>query len=193
MFKRLLFISAACLSLNGCIAGVAAAGAVAAGGTVMYDHRSVSTMYTDRKIDHLAYGKVAETPDLAKQTHLNFASINRVLLMVGQAPSAQLREQAYKAMASIPDVRHVYNQVTIAGPTSAMTRSSDTWITTKVKAELLTVKGLHSSQIKVLTEDGVVYMMGVVDKQWVHAATESARRVSGVRKVVELFEQPANR
>ena len=57
MFKRLLFISAACLSLNGCIAGVAAAGAVAAGGTVMYDHRSVSTMYTDRKLTTLPMAK----------------------------------------------------------------------------------------------------------------------------------------
>lgn len=192
MIKRLLVISLLCLPLSGCIAAMAATGAVAAGGTLMYDHRSVHGIYTDRKIVHAAYGKLNQTPNLLEQTHISFACINHVLLIVGQAPTADMRQQIYRSVQTIPDVRHIYNQITIAGPTSAMTRSSDTWITTKVKAELLTVKGLHSAQIKVLTEDGVVYMMGIVDKQYVHAATESARHITGVRKVVELFEQPVN-
>jgi osmotically-inducible protein OsmY len=173
--------------LNACIPVVFVVGA-AAGGAVIYDNRGTHTILQDNSLAYEAQGKINSDPQLAKQAHITVTTFNHILLMVGQTPTAALRQQAYALMQGLPNVRRIYNQVTIESVTPLGQRSKDSWITTKVKTKLLAEKGLHSSQIKVLTEDDTVYLMGLVTHSQGSLAALAASKVSEVQKVITLFE-----
>ena len=129
--------------------------------------------------------------DIGEQTHINVTSFNNVALMTGEAPTADLRERAELIVAGIENVRQVYNEIIIAAPSSLGSRSTDTWITTKAKSAILgsdQLEAWDTTRIKVVTERGVVYLMGLVSRQEAEAATETIRRVGGVQRVVRLFE-----
>jgi osmotically-inducible protein OsmY len=89
---------------------------------------------------------------------------------------------------SVADVKRIYNEITIQGPTSSLTRTSDAWITTKIKSQMLATDDLQSGTIKVLTENGAVYLMGVVTHDQADMSVDIARQVSGVQKVVKIFQ-----
>ena len=111
--------------------------------------------------------------------------------MVGQAPTESLSQQAQTIVAGIEKVRLVHNEMTLAAPNSYMTRTSDSLITAKVKTGLFGVKGVEKfdpTRVKVVTEDGVVYLMGLLHRQEADAAAERTSQVGGVEKVVKLFE-----
>jgi len=109
--------------------------------------------------------------------------------MVGQVETSELREYAYQLIdKNIKGLRRLTNEVTVAGSSSLIQRSNDAWITTKVKAAMLTKKSLHSTEIKVVTESSVVYLLGLVSRRQAVLATEAARCVPGVLKVVKVFE-----
>jgi osmotically-inducible protein OsmY len=117
--------------------------------------------------------------------------MNGVVLMVGQAPTESLRQQAQNIVGGVEKVRHVHNELVIAAPTSLTARSNDTLITAKVKTSLFGIKGLPDydpTRTKVVTEDGVVYLMGLLYRNEADAVSERARQVGGVEKVVKLFE-----
>src|SRR5262249_27678907 len=95
---------------------------------------------------------------------------------------------AYNLVNNIPHIKRIYNEVVITQPTSNMVRSKDTWITTKVVTKMLAEKGLRSTQIKVVTENSVVYLMGLVTHSQGNLAAVVASQVSGVTQVVKLFE-----
>ena len=123
--------------------------------------------------------------------HVNITSYNGVVLLTGQAPTETLRQQAQDIVAATEKVRAVHNEMTIAAPNSLLTRSSDTLITAKVKTALFNIKGLDDfdpTRVKVVTEDGIVYLMGLVYHREGDAVTEEARKVGGVMKVVKVFE-----
>ncbi|MGB6977353.1 MAG: BON domain-containing protein [Gammaproteobacteria bacterium] len=173
--------------LSGCIPVVFVAGA-AAGGAVIYDNRSAETILQDNSLAYKAQGQINSDPTLHQQTHIAVTAFNHIVLLVGQAPTADLRQQAYDLVTNLRNVKRIYNQITVETPTSISRRSEDTWITTKVKTKLLAEKGLHSSQIKVLTENGTVYLMGLVTRSQGSLAALVTSKVSGVQKVVTLFE-----
>jgi osmotically-inducible protein OsmY len=106
--------------------------------------------------------------------------------LVGQAPTAALKKQAETTVAEVPKVTKIYNQLSIAMPSSVVERSKDSWITTQVKTRLLAEKNLNSYDIKVITEGTVVYLMGNPRDRDKNVALEIARNIAGVTKVVDV-------
>lgn len=176
-----------CAFLQGCV--VLAAGVGAAGGaSVVNDKRSFQTMSDDQNIEFTAASEIKASPTLSYNTHITVVSFNHVVLIAGQVPGDSIRQHVGALVQALPKVARVYNELEIAPPTSMLIRSSDTWITTKVKSQMIAAKGLDSGQIKVVTENGTVFLMGIVTHRQSRLAADVARQVDGVRKVVTLFE-----
>lgn len=173
--------------VQGCIPAVFVAGA-AAGGAVVYDHREMKTIVEDRDIAFLISEKIKAHPELKTNSNVSVTCFNHTVLLVGQVPTSELRAKAEQLAHVSKKIRTINNQITVEAPTLRSARATDSWITTKVKAALLAEKGLDSTQIKVVTEDGTVYLLGLVTKNQADIATERTQSVEGVRKIVKLFE-----
>ena len=185
MKKVLLWVLCCSLITTGC-APVMIAGA--AGGTsAVYDDRTLSTMYQDEGITHEALGLIKNTPPL-KNSNISVITLNSIMLLVGQVPDEATKTLASTKIKTIPEVKKIYNEITIGPATSAVTRSNDAWITTKVKTAMLTENGLQSTQVKVLTENSTVYLLGIVTKAEAEQAVEVTKHIKGVKKVVKLFQ-----
>lgn len=173
--------------LQGC-APVVATGAVATGVIVAKDPRTTGTMIDDKGVQFKASSTINEDETLGGQVHINVTSYNGVVLLSGETPTAEMRVRAEQLVQGVEKVRRVYNEITVAAPSSGLTRSSDTLITTKVKTRMLTEKDFDSGRVKVVTENGTVYLMGLLSEREAAVATEISRSVSGVQRVVRLFE-----
>lgn len=186
--RNLITIIAIALSLQGCIFVVGAA-AGAAGIAVVYDHRKIEQISEDAQIISKISDKLNADPEFsASNAHIDVTCFNKVVLLTGQTVSAELRQRAEQIARDTPKVKRVYNQITIQGPTSTLTRTSDSWVTTKIKTQMLATKDLKSGTIKVITENGTVFLMGIVTRQQADMAVSIARQVSGVQKVVKIFQ-----
>lgn len=184
---RCLLAGGMLLSLSGCFALVATGAAT--GALVAHDRRTTGTIVEDQSIELKAYRTISGLEDdIDDDSHVTVVSYNNNVLLVGQTPNANRKDAIADAVKDIPKIRKIYNEIQIASPTSLMTRSSDTWITTKIKAEMLISRDIDPTRIRVTTEDGVVYLMGIVRPTEEHEAVEIARRTSGVKKVVKMFE-----
>lgn len=172
--------------LHGCAAAVVTGGA--AGVSVVTDKRTTGTVIEDQAIELKALRAFSENKEISEKAHLNVTSYNTVVLVTGETPNENLRQQAIDLVAKIQKISQVHNEITIAAPSSLVSRSSDSLITSKVKARLLAEKDVKSLSIKVVTDKGVVYLMGLVSRREAELATEIARQTSGVQKVVMLFE-----
>lgn len=172
--------------LSGC-AGMVVVGAV--GGAVMAnDERSIKTQLSDTNADFEISSALAKHNDLKNQTHITGVVMNSNTLLIGQAPNSMLRDKAVKIVKELKIGGKIHNQIKIGNPTSFTTRSNDTWITTKVKGRMLNEKELDITKIKVITENGEVYLMGLVDKKQADLAVDVARHTAGVRRVVKVFQ-----
>ena len=150
--------------------------------------RSAATVLDDQRIESSAMDKLYSDPRLEKKIHINVTSYNRVVLLSGEALSAELRRHAVDIVRNLPKVRRVHNEIRIKDLTGFQSRSRDGWITSKVKSIMLATKGFDSDRVKVVTEDGTVFLMGLVSREQGRQAAEIARNVDGVRQVVKLFE-----
>lgn len=178
------------LWISGCAPLVIGAAAVG-GATVVHDRRTAGTMVDDQAIETKTVAALYREPDLMKQSHINVTSYNNIVLLSGETPTEAFRTRVEEITKGIEHVRRVYNELTIAAPSSYMNRSSDSWLTTQVKAHLVEVrdiKGFDPTRVKVVSENGTVYLMGLVSRREADAAAESARQVGGVQRVVKLFE-----
>jgi osmotically-inducible protein OsmY len=175
----------AALALGGCAAVVVGAGGVAAVGA-LEDRRTAATQLEDESNELRAVNRIAER--FPQGVHVNITSFNRAVLLTGEVPDAATREAVEKIAAGLPNVRSVANELEIAGVSSLAARSSDSLITSKVRLRFLDAKRFNPLHIKVVTEAGVVYLMGIVTEQEGHDAAEVARTTGGVRKVVKVFE-----
>ena len=185
-----LFLGSFCLLslplLQGCLA--AAAGGAATGASIATDRRTTGTIVDDQSIELKATYNLSQHKDLWKASHINVISYNNVLLLVGQTPSEHYKQEAEEAVSNIPKIRQVHNELTIAEPASLGTRSNDSWITTQIKTKLIGHKDINAGRIKVITEEGVVYLMGITTPEEEMIATNIARETSGVERVVQIFE-----
>lgn len=187
---RAYFLSvllATCL-LSACIPVMLVAAGATVGGALIYDKRNVKTMTEDRDMASTLLKQINDDPELRKDTHITIAAFNNVLLITGQATTDASRDRIFQMANKMPHLKRVYNEVSIEPPTSTSVRANDSWITTKVKSKMLAEKGLTSSQIKVVTENKVVYLMGVVTRKQADLAADVASSVAGVAKVVRVFE-----
>ena len=190
---KLLLITALPLLLNGCIgaAVLAGAGAGTVGGRMAMDNRTFGQQFKDRRISDKIHNNIMYDNELSHKAHINVATYNGVVLLVGEAQTPELKQHAQQVAENTKGIKKIYNQIALTGSESMLAAVDDSWVTSKVKTMLLRRKGVHSDEIKVVTENGVVYLMGSVSQQQATLAADTARRVGGVRKVVEVFEQHA--
>lgn len=182
-------VLAQALTLQGCAPIVAGGAATTA--VVTSDQRTTGTVIEDQVIETKAYDFFGADAGLSQQSRVGATSYNQIVLLTGQAPTEELRKRAAEYVSRIAKVRHVYNEIEIRNPLTAMQISADALTTTKVKSKLFSIKDLKSSDVKVVTENGVVFLMGLVDQPTGDAVAEVVAGVSGVQKVVKLFEAPA--
>jgi osmotically-inducible protein OsmY len=184
--KKILMIFLVTLMLYGCVPAAFVAGTAA--GVVIYDHRSAKTMVFDRNITFAIQHKFDNDQELREKAHLSVASFNHIVLLLGQVSEAGLRSKAEAMVKADSKVKMIYNEITIEKPISGMSCINDAWITAKVKTVLLAAPGLSSSNLKVVTENKVVYLMGLTTRTQAKLAADKTRAVAGVQKVVKLFE-----
>lgn len=171
------------------LSGCAATNSPTTNHTVVYDNRSFTTINQDRHITEHAQTLIDHSKILKGRAHISVASFNHVILMVGQAQTSELRDYAYKLLSeNIKKAQHIYNEVTVSGASSFLQRTNDMWITTKAKAAMLTTQHLRSTQVKVVTEDSTIYLLGLVSHRQGELAGDIARRIPGVKKVVKIFQ-----
>lgn len=172
--------------LQGCIA--AAAGGAATGAAVATDRRTAGTMVDDQAIELKANHAISRQQLLWKQSHINVVSYNNVVLLVGQTPREEYKKEVEEIVSDIPKIRRIHNELSIGSPVSLQTRSHDSWITTQLKAKLVGSQAVSATHIKVITENSVVYLLGLTTPEEELAVTEIARAIPGVEKVVQIFE-----
>lgn len=127
------------------------------------------------------------SPQLAR-SHINVSTYNKVVLLTGEVATNELRTLAGTTARNYKGVRQVYNELKLQGSSSLLARTNDSWLTTKVKTKLLANSQIAGSQIEVVTESGIVYLMGVVSRGAADKASTVASNTGGVIKVVRVFE-----
>ncbi len=170
--------------LAGCF-GAAAVG-VGTGALLITDRRNSETYVTDQGLELRAGNRISEKH--GDKVHVNVTSYNRMLLLTGEAPNAQVKADIEKLAAGVPNVKSITNELAIAGPSSFGGRSNDTYITSKVKARFVDANKFSTNHVKVVTEAGVVFLLGLVTQAEANDAVEIARTTGGVQKVVRVFE-----
>lgn len=180
--KKSLFIMIITGLLTSCMVAV-----VAGAAGMVYDKRSVTTMEADARLFHLVHKNIVTTPQL-KYSRILVTSFNRIVLLVGQTSSDSYRVLAEKIAQNTPGVVRVYDELTVGSPLPLAQRTEDSWITSQIRSVMLTKKGLESGSIRIVTENGVVYLMGIVSAEQGALSVDVARRINGVRKVVKIFQ-----
>lgn len=187
--KKLIQIALAGIvlsQLQGCATAVVA-GAAATGSAVALDRRTAGVFVGDQEIELRAQSRLSEAFP-KNSANISTTSYNRQVLLTGQVLDESTRSRAGEIVKAVPDVRAVYNELGVSGATSLTSDANDTAITSKVKARMLRDERVPGSKIKIVTEVGIVYLMGLVSKDEAKLATEIARTTSGVTKVVVMFE-----
>jgi osmotically-inducible protein OsmY len=150
--------------------------------------RTLGAQIEDETIETKAVVNIRAADTAYDLAHLSVVSYNGYVLLAGQVQSEALKSRTTDVVREIHGVRRIYNELEIASPSSAMTRSSDTWITAKVKSWLLGSPDTEGTRVKVVTENGVVYLMGLVTAAEAQRITDTAAEMRGVQRVVQLFE-----
>lgn len=172
-------------SLGGC--AVVAVGAAAGGAAyMMNDRRSSGAQIDDETIEMRANSRLKE--DFGERAHINVASYNRQVLLTGEVPTEAAKQQAEQIVSRVDSVRGVVNELAVAPPTSLSQRSTDVLVTGKVRASFVDAADLQAQSFRVVTERGTVYLMGRVTAREAERATNIARQVPGVQRVVRIFE-----
>ena len=175
--------------LSGCAAAVI--GGVAVGTSFAIDNRTAGDYVEDQniktKFNHLFY----QDQKLSEATHINVASYNRRLLLTGEVQSNTQKQALNNIVKQIKNIRHHYNEVVIAPSSSYSSRTNDVYLTGKIKTAIFTnIKHLEGAQVKVVTENASVFLMGLVSQQQGDQITQLVRTTHGVKRVIKLFEYP---
>ncbi|WP_263260450.1 BON domain-containing protein [Pseudomonas sp. RIT-PI-S] len=151
--------------------------------------RTLGSKIDDSLIETKVAVNVAKaSPDLDQGSHIVVTSYNGVVLLAGQTPRADLKAMAEQAASSVQRVKKVENELQVIQPSSLLARSNDAVLTTKIKTQMFADNTIPGSRIKVVTENGIVYLLGLVTQQEATRATNLVQSVSGVQKIVKLFE-----
>lgn len=186
-----LFIATLCL--QGCVPLViiGAGAATAAAIVVLNDHRSSPTKNADQRIQATIIDELQLNEAIRENCHIIVTVFAGNVLLTGQAPTMTLKNKAERIAASVPGILRLYNEVDIAAPNSQLNRVSDYWITTKINTLLLRDKALETAQIQVLTENGIVYLLGTATHTQTSIIIEKIREISGVQKIVKMLNYNA--
>lgn len=180
----LLLLALVSGSLQGCFP-VAAVG-VGTGVMMAQDRRTTGAYVEDQAIETKAFDLIGKR--FKDGVHVNVTSFNRNVLVSGEAPSEAVKAEIGRLVAGIENVRNVSNELAVSGPSSLTSRSSDSLVTSDVKLRFMQDKRFNADHVKVVTESGTVFLMGIVKRAEADAATEVASTTGGVQRVVRLFE-----
>ncbi|MFA6061598.1 MAG: BON domain-containing protein [Gallionella sp.] len=181
---NLLFILLISASLQGCFP-VIAAGA-GAGALMAQDRRTSGAYIEDEAIEDKAVNRI--TTQYKNTVHVNVTSYNRNVLLSGEVPDQATKAQVERIVANIQNVGKIYNELTVGISSSLASRSNDSLVTSNVKMRFLNDKRFSATNVKVITENGIVYLLGIVNRREAEAASEVASASKGVSRVIQLFE-----
>ncbi len=180
-----VLVALASLQLAGCAAAVVAGAAT--GAVVVHDRRTAGRFVDDQTLEITAGARIRDDESL-KDVRVNVTSMNGIVLLTGEAPAPELRNQVLTHVRSVEGVRRIYNYIRVAPAADADTAAQDLWLKTKIKTKQTTAKGIDPTAVKVVISDSVVYLMGLVTREEATRATKLVRSQKGVKKVVKLFE-----
>lgn len=184
LVAKLFFATVLATQLNACVPVVI--GGAAAGGAVAADRRTAGIFVEDENIELKAVNHMGIA--LGENAHVNVTSYNRNVLLTGEVPDEAAKASAETFVKSIENVRAITNEIVVGPKTSIRSRSNDAYLTSKVKTKFVTENQFPVNVVKVVTENSVVYLLGIVNKTEADAAAEIARNTDGVHKVVKVFE-----
>lgn len=150
--------------------------------------RTLGTFLDDEAVERLALRRIKAADERLAASHINVVCFSGVVLITGQVEEDALRAKAENALEGIRKVRKIYNDIQVGGASSLVSRTNDRWLTTKVRSHLVAAENVPSSRIKIVTEDSVVYLLGVLPRAQADAAADVTRTVFGVSKVVKVFD-----
>lgn len=180
-----LILSAALISqITACVPVVV--GGAAATGAMAADRRTSGIYVEDENIELKAVKKM-ET-NLGEDAHVNVTSYNRNVLLTGEVPVAESKSKAESLVKEIPNTRSITNEITVGPKSTIGSRSNDSYITSKIKTKFVTENKFPANYVKVVTENSVVYLLGIVTNKEADDAVEITRNTDGVTKVVKVFE-----
>jgi len=177
----LVFLSG---SLQGCFPVVAVG--VGTGIMMAQDRRTSGAYVEDEAIETKSFDHIGK--QYKNTVHVNVTSFNRNVLISGEVPNEEIKAEIGKLVSGIENVRNVSNELIISGPSSLTSRSSDSLITSDVKLRFVQDKRFDADHVKVVTENGTVFLMGIVKRAEADAAIEIASTTGGVQRIVKLFE-----
>ena len=183
-----LLMASLALGLGGCAAVVV--GGVATGAAVAHDRRTTGTLVEDQEISVRALSMYQSDDELQQKANISFEVYNLQVLLTGQAENMEIVERLRRRVAAIPRVRTVFNEVTIGAESTWSEATADAYLTSRVKVALFDVgiDGFDPMRVSVTSSQGSVYLMGLLTPSEANAVTEKVRFVSGVKRVVKLFE-----
>lgn len=182
----LISLAAVLLLLQGCAPAVVVGGAATA--AMVHDRRTFGSIIDDQAIELKAGSAIAGDPELKDQTRINVTSMNGIVLLSGEATTIEARDRVLSLVREVNGVRRITNEMQIAEPSRMGSRSLDSLITSAVKSRLLVSKNIDPTRVKVVTDNQVVYLMGLVTREEGDMAADRATTIDGVTRVVKVFE-----
>ncbi|MHB0985866.1 MAG: BON domain-containing protein [Sulfuricella sp.] len=183
-YVYLIVMAFSVINLQGCFPIVATGAGT--GVLMAEDRRTSGTFIEDQGIELKASNRLDEK--FKDTAHINITSYNRTVLMTGEVPSEAAKQEAEKIVRGVPNVSNVLNETIIAGNSAYTSRSNDSYLTSKIKVRFVEAGKFQTNHVKVVTENNVVYLLGLVTRKEADSAVEIARTTSGVQKVVKVFE-----
>ncbi|MDR2164719.1 MAG: BON domain-containing protein [Zoogloeaceae bacterium] len=171
-------------ALQGCF-GLFLGGATV-GVLAIADRRSIGVQTDDETIELKAVARLSK--DIKDKSHINFTSYNRRILLTGEVPDAATKARVTEEIKRIENVETVWNELVMAGNSSITSRTNDSYLTSKVKARFVDADQFSANHVKVVTEAGTVFLLGIVNNREAGAAIQIARTTQGVRKVVNIMQ-----
>lgn len=186
--KRLIISSIILLGLFGCEGLKFESPSPTENDDPHFSRRNISHIFKDDELSHQV-AKAVRDSYKRYSDQVRVVVYQNTMLLLGQVPNSKAREGIGRIASRHADHRRVLNRISIEGPVSTLVRTNDSWISTKIKAKMLSDYKLHASSFKVVTENGVVYLLGKVSSEDAALVTQIARQTTGVRKVVTVLER----
>ena len=150
--------------------------------------RTPGAWIDDEVIERMAARQIDAADERLAVSHINVVSHDGIVLLTGQVEGQELRDLAAQSLGNLRKIRKIHNEIQIGGAISLVARGNDNWIQTKVNAQFLAAEDVHAARIKVVVEDGIVYLIGIVPRVQADAAAAVARNIFGVQRVVKVFD-----
>lgn len=177
------------VSLQGCLA-TAVVGGAAVATKVATDPRTAGRQIDDETLEEKVAYNLNKDAQLKEEGRINVVAYNGKVLLIGQAPNEMAKDMAKSIAAGVEGVSKVYNEIRVGNKIGIGQISQDSWITTKIKSQLLGNASVKATEVKVITENGEVFLMGNLSESQISAAANVARETAGVRRVVRVIDSP---